>query len=329
MTEQAVPASRLSFGQRLLRINPIYVLLVALIIAIVLLNPNFMEPTGYMNYLKRATALAILAGGALYVIVSGGFDLSVGAMMTLTVIGSSMLANNDPNSTYWIIPLMLGIGALVGLINGLVVSYLRVPSLIATLGMMISLTGVAFVWSGGAPRGYLPDTFRFFGRFNLMGVPLVNIFPVAIICLVVFGLILWWGMHRTNFGRMIHAIGDNQRAARLAGVPVERVRIGAFIVSSLSAVAAGVILGGRAGVSVDIGSGFELQAITAAVLGGAQLLGGRGSVPATIAGALALEAIFTLLNLLSFAQPVRLVVQGLILIGAVAFAMYQRKRSGR
>jgi ribose transport system permease protein len=279
--------------------------------------------------LKRATALAILSGGALYVIDAGGFDLSVGATMTLTVIGSSMLASNDPNSTYWIIPLMLGIGALIGLLNGLVVSYLRVPSLIATLGMMISITGVAFVWSGGAPRGYLPDTFRFFGRSNFTGVPLVNIFPVAIICLVGFGLLLWWGMHRTNLGRMIHAIGDNQRAARLAGVPVERVRIGAFVISSLSAVIAGIILGGRAGVSVDIGSGYELQAITAAVLGGALLLGGRGSVPAAMAGALTLEAIFTLLNLLSLPQPTRQVVQGLILIGAVALAMYRRKRTGR
>lgn len=328
MTEQTLSTPG-SARRRLLQINPVYVLLVALLVAIVLLNPAFMEPQGYMNYLKRAAALAILSGGALYVIVAGGFDLSVGAMMTLTVIGSSMLASNDPNSTYWIIPLMLGIGALVGLINGLVVSYLRVPSLIATLGMMITLTGVAFVWSGGAPRGYLPDTFRFFGRFNITGVPLVNIFPVAIICLVVLGLILWWGMHRTNLGRMIHAIGDNQRAARLAGVPVERVRITAFIVSSMSAVVAGVILGGRAGVSVDIGSGYELQAITAAVLGGAQLLGGRGSVPAAMAGALALEAIFTLLNLLGLPQPVRQVVQGLILIGAVALAMYRRKRTGR
>jgi ribose transport system permease protein len=136
-------------------------------------------------------------------------------------------------------------------------------------------------------------------------------------------------MHRTNLGRMLHAIGDNQRAARLAGVPVERVRISAFIVSALSAVVAGVILGGRAGVSTDIGAGYELQAITAAVIGGAQLLGGRGSVLATIAGALALEAIFTLLNILGFDQPIRLVVQGLILICAVAFAMYQRKRTGR
>ena len=325
MTEHTMPAGQLSFRQWLLRINPVYVLLLVLIALILLKNNNF----GLLGMFGRASATGILAAGALYVIVAGGFDLSVGAMMTLTVIGSSMLASNDPNSTYWIIPLMLCIGALVGLINGLVVSYLKVPSLIATLGMMISLTGVAFVWSGGAPRGYLPDTFRVFGRFNFTGVPLVNMFPLAIVSLVVFGALLWWGMHRTNFGRMIHAIGDNQRAARLAGVPVERIRISAFIVSSLSAVLAGVILGGRAGVSVDIGSGYELQAITAAVLGGAMLLGGRGSVPATIAGALSLEAIFTLLNLFGFPQPIRLVVQGLILIGAVAFAMYQRKRSGR
>lgn len=311
------------------KINPVYVLVVALILAIIVMNPAFGEPTGYMNFLKRVTALAILSAGALYVIVSGGFDLSVGSIMTLTVIGSSMLASNDPNSTYWIIPLMLCIGAVVGLINGLVVSYLKVPSLIATLGMMITLNGVAFMWSGGAPRGYLPDTFRFFGRYNISDVPVVTLLPIAVICLVVFGTILWWGMHRTNFGRMLHAVGDNQQAARLAGVPVQRVRISAFIVSALTAVLAGVILGGRAGVSVDIGSGYELQAITAAVIGGAQLLGGRGSVPATIAGALALEAIFTLLNLLGLAQPVRLVVQGLILIGAVALATYQRKRSGR
>lgn len=328
MSAQSLPHASTT-PRRLPRINPVYVLVAALIIAIVVMNPAFGEPTGYMNYLKRVAALAILSAGALYVIVSGGFDLSVGSIMTLTVIGSSMLASNDPNSTYWIIPLMLGIGAVVGLVNGLVVSYLKVPSLIATLGMMISLNGVAFMWSGGAPRGYLPDTFRFFGRYNIADVPLISLLPIAVICLVGFGILLWWGMHRTNFGRMLHAVGDNPQAARLAGVPVEQVRISAFVVSALTAVLAGVILGGRAGVSVDIGSGFELQAITAAVIGGAQLLGGRGSVPATIAGALALEAIFTLLNLLGLAQPVRLVVQGLILIGAVALATYQRKRAGQ
>jgi ribose transport system permease protein len=328
MSEQSLMAADRP-KRSLPRVNPVYVLVLALIVAIIIMNPAFGEPTGYMNFLKRVAALAILSGGALYVIVSGGFDLSVGSIMTLTVIGSSMLASNDPNSTYWIIPLMLCIGAVIGVINGLVVSYLKVPSLIATLGMMISLNGVAFMWSGGAPRGYLPDTFRFFGRYNISDLPVIGLLPIAVICLVIFGVILWWGMHRTNYGRLLHAVGDNPLAAQLAGVPVRTVRISAFVVSALTAVLAGVILGGRAGVSVNIGSGFELQAITAAVIGGAQLLGGRGSVPATIAGALALEAIFTLLNLLGLAQPVRLVVQGLILIGAVAFATYQRKHVGR
>ncbi|MGB3501904.1 MAG: ABC transporter permease [Mesorhizobium sp.] len=320
---QAKPRSRLP------QINPVYFILAALIVAIIFNNPNFVEPTGYMNFLKRAAPLAILAAGQVYVIVSGGFDLSVGSVITLVVVGSSMLSNNDPSSTWWVICVMLAIGLAVGLVNGLVVCFLKVPSLIATLGMMITLNGFAFMWSGGAPRGYLPETFRYFGRANIMDVPLVRFIPVAVIVMVVVGLLLWWLMHRTNLGRMIHAIGDNPRAAHLAGVPINRVRITAFIVSSLSAVIAGILLGGFAGVSTDVGTSYELQAITAAVLGGAQLLGGRGSVPAVMAGALTLTAIFTLLNFLGLPQPVRQVVQGLILIAAVALAMYRRKRTGQ
>lgn len=316
-------------GRRLPQVNPVYFVLAALILAIILHNPAFVEPTGYMNFLKRAAPLAILASGQLYVIVSGGFDLSVGSLITLVVVGSSMLSNNDPNATWWVIAAMFGIGLAVGLINGLVVCYLKVPSLIATLGMMITLNGFAFMWSGGAPRGYLPDSFRYFGRANITDVPLIRMLPVALIVLVVVGFLLWWLMHRTNYGRMLLAVGDNPRAARLAGVPVNRVRIAAFVVSALSAVVTGILLGGFAGVSTDVGRGYELQAITAAVLGGAALLGGRGSVTAAIAGALTLTAIFTLLNFLGLPQPVRQVVQGLILIAAVALAMHRRRRTGQ
>ena len=326
MSEQALPQKR---TRKLPQINPVYFILAALIVAIILNNPNFVEPTGYMNFLKRAAPLAILAAGQVYVIVSGGFDLSVGSLITLVVVGSSMLSNNDPNATLWVIPVMLGIGLAVGLVNGLVVCYLKVPSLIATLGMMITLNGFVFMWSGGAPRGYLPDTFRYFGRANIMDIPVIRMLPVALIVLVVVGFIVYWLMHRTNLGRMVHAIGDNPRAAQLAGVPVNRVRITAFIISALSAVVTGILLGGFAGVSTDVGRGYELQAITAAVLGGALLLGGKGSVPAAIAGALTLTAIFTLLNFLGLPQPVRQVVQGAILIAAVALAMYRRKRTGQ
>ncbi|MBX3596696.1 MAG: ABC transporter permease, partial [Rhizobiaceae bacterium] len=318
MTDQSLSSPRPATKRRLPQINLVYFILAALLAAIVLSNPSFVEPTGYMNFLKRSAPLAILAAGQLYVIVSGGFDLSVGSLITLVVVGSSMLSNNDPDSTVWVIAAMLCIGMAVGIINGLVVCYLKVPSLIATLGMMITLGGFTFMWSGGAPRGYLPDTFRFFGRYNFRDIPVIDLLPVAVIIMVVVGFILYWLMHRTNLGRMIHAVGDNPRAARLAGVPVNRVRVSAFVISSLSAVLAGILLGGFAGVSTDVGTGYELQAITAAVIGGAQLLGGRGSVPAAIAGALTLTAIFTLLNFLGLPQPVRQVVQGLILIAAVA-----------
>ena len=311
------------------QVNPVYFVLAALIVAIIVNNPAFVEPTGYMNFLKRAAPLAILAAGQLYVIVSGGFDLSAGSVITLVVVGSSMLLDGDPVTTAWVIAAMFGIGIVVGVINGLVVCFLRVPSLIATLGMMITLNGIAFMWSGGSPRGYLAESFRMFGRYNFTGIPVIRILPMAIVVLIIVGFILYWLMHRTNLGRMIHAIGDNPRAAQLAGVPVNRVRITAFVVSAVSAVVTGILLGGFAGVSTDVGKGYELQAITAAVLGGAQLLGGRGSVPAAIAGALTLTAIFTLLNFLGLPQPVRQVVQGLILIAAVALAMYRRKHTGR
>lgn len=327
MTDRAdIPGG--AWRRRLPQVNPVWILLAALLAAIVFMNPGFVEPTGYMNFLKRAAPLAILAAGQVFVIVSGGFDLSVGSLITLVVVGSSMLTNNDPAATYWVIPLMLGLGLGVGAVNGLVVCFLRVPSLIATLGMMITLNGLAFLWSGGAPRGYLPDTFRFFGRELIRDVPLVRFVPVSVIVLAVVVGALAWAMHRTNLGRQVHAIGDNPVAARLAGVAVARVRITAFMLSGLSGAIAGILLGGFAGVSTDVGAGYELQAITAAVLGGAQLLGGRGSVPAALGGALALTAIFTLLNFLGLPQPVRQVVQGLILIVAVALAMRRRRLTG-
>ncbi|MEP5759282.1 MAG: ABC transporter permease [Litoreibacter sp.] len=310
------------------RINPVFIVLALLILVIVILSPYFLQPTGYMNFLKRAAPIAILAVGQLYVINSGGFDLSAGALVTLTVIGSSILLDGDPSATWWVILVMLSIGTIVGCVNGLVVSYLKVPSIIVTLGTMITLGGIALTWSGGAPRGYLPDNFRFFGRFLIKDLPLIKILPIALLVMVVICGLLWFVMHRTNYGKQLIAMGDNPYSARLAGVPLVRTRVIAFVISALSAVIAGILLGGFAGVSTDVGVGLELQAITAAVIGGAQLLGGRGSVGATVAGALVLQAIFTLLNILGFPKPIRDVVQGLILISAVALASYRTRKSG-
>ena len=292
------------------------------------LQPSYLEPMGFMNFLRRSAPLAILAMGQLFVLAVGGFDLSMSALVTLTVIGGSMLADNDPANTWWTIGVLYLIGIAVGALNGAIVSFLKVPSIIATLGMLLCVDGSAMIWSGGSPRGYLPDNFRAFGRVVLHDVPVIGSFPIAVAVLVVVTALAWWTLHVTVFGHRIFAVGDNPRAAELAGVQVGATRIAAFVIAALSAVTGGILLGGFGGVSVGVGSGLALQAIAACVIGGVQLLGGRGSVVGAIAGALSLFALFTLLNLVGLPQPLKDTAQGLILISAVASGARRLRRAG-
>jgi ribose transport system permease protein len=309
------------------KVNIAVVVFLLLYVAIGLLQPTYLAPAGLMNFLRRAAPLAILASGQLFVLTSGGFDLSVGSLVTLTVIGGSMLTVNDPSRTWWAIGVLYAIGLLVGLVNGAVVAFLKTPSIIATLGMLLSINGAAMMWSGGSPRGYLPDNFRMFGRFVFHDVPVIGIFPLAIAVLAVVAGLAYWGLHGTVFGRRVLAVGDNPRAAELSGVNVALVRIGVFTISSLSAVTGGIMLGGFGGVSVDVGLGLELQAIAACVVGGVQLMGGRGTLVGAVAGALTLFALFTLLTLLGLPQPLKETAQGLILIAAVAVGAWRRRRA--
>ena len=310
------------------RLNVGVVVFAALFAAVAIKQPSYIEPVGFLNFLRRAAPLAILASGQVFVIVSGGFDLSVGSLVTLTVIGGSMVTEGDPAKTWGAIAALYAMGLGVGLVNGLVVSFLKVPSIIATLGTLLSVNGVAMVWSGGSPRGYLPTNFRIFGRFVFRDVPVIGTLPLAVLILAAVAGLAWWGLHGTVFGRRVFAVGDNPRAAELAGVPVAITRIAAFVVSALAAVTAGIMLGGFGGVSTDVGQGLELQAIAACVIGGAQLMGGRGSVVGVVAGALSLFALFTLLNLLGLPQALRDTAQGVILIIAVASGAYRQSRGG-
>jgi ribose transport system permease protein len=309
------------------RIPPIYIILLALIVWVALLNPNFTQPETFLSFLRRATPLMILAAGQLFVIAAGGFDLSVGSLITLTVLGSAVLLNNDPERTGWVILVMFGIGLLSGLFIALIVVVFKVSSFIASLGMLLALEGLALFWSGGAPAGYLPDNFRFFGRGVIEDVPLLGRLPIAVIVLIAFAVIAGWLFHGTTLGKQIKATGDNPRAARLSGVRVPLIRVLVFMISATSAVVAGLLLGGFAGVSTDVGDGYEMEAISAVVLGGATLMGGRGSVFSAMAGALSLRTLFTLLNLLGLSAPARYAVQGAIIIGAAAYAAYRMNRS--
>jgi ribose transport system permease protein len=306
---------------------PIFIVLLGLLVWIAIINPNFTDPSVFLAFLKRAAPLMILAAGQLFVIVSGEFDLSVGSLITAVVVAAAGLTEGDPDRTWWVVAALFGLGILVGLINGIVTTRLHVPSFITTLGMLLILQGAVLYWSGGAPRGSLPDNFRVFGRRGIEDVPLIEPLPYSVIILVLVGIAAVLLLHRTTFGKQLFAAGGNPRAAALSGVDVPLVRTLAFVLSGISAVIAGILVGGFAGISQDAGAGYEFQAISAVVLGGAALGGGRGSMVAAMAGALALEALFTLLNLLGLPKPLRDAVQGLIIIGAVAYAAYRLRRA--
>ncbi len=308
------------------KIPPVYPVFVVIMIAVAQLNPNFATTDGIFLYLRRSAPLAILAMGQIFVLATGGFDLSQGSLVTLTVIGSSLIIYNNESAGYTAILIMLGIGILVGLVNGFVVSFLKVPSLIATLGMLLLIKGGGLYWTGGAPKGYLTENWRYFGRGYIENIPVIGRFPVALIILVIVAVIMGILFYKTNLGKQILAIGDNPRASQLSGIRVRLVRMVAFLISAVLAVVAGVMIGGYGGTSILAGEGLEMQSVSAAVIGGALLLGGRGSLIGAVFGALTLEGIFSLLNLMGLPKPFRDAVQGLIIISAVAYGSITSKR---
>lgn len=306
---------------------PIFAVLVVLIGAIGVVSPFFLDPPVFLAFLKRAAPLMILAAGQFFVIASGEFDLSVGSLVTVVVVVAARLTDGDPAATWSVIALLVGLGAVVGLVNGVVTTRLGVPSFIATLGMLLILSGAVFLWTEGSPRGSLPDNFRAIGRKGIEDVPLIGQLPWSVLLLVVVGALAALLAHRADFGRALFAAGGSARAARLSGVDVALVRTIAFVLSALSAVIAGILLGGFGGVSAQVGAGLEFEAIAAVVLGGAVLGGGRGSVLAVMAGALTLEALFTLLNLLGVSGALEDAVEGVIIIAAVAYASLRGRAS--
>jgi ribose transport system permease protein len=303
------------------RIPPVFPIFLLIFIVLGFLNPKgYQTMNGIMTFFRPAAPLAVLAIGEMLVLAMGGFDLSIGAIVTMVVLASSKLLANDPEKALPAILIMIGIGVLIGLFNGLVVSFLKVPSFITTLGMMLLIRGATLYYIGCAPQGYLTDNWRQFGRNYIQDVPFFVKIPYALIILIVLGLIIYILFHRTNYGKQVLAIGDNMRAAQLSGVRVKLIRVVTHVMCSVLAVLAGILVGGFGGVNVTIGEGMEMQAIAACVIGGVLLGGGKGSVLNVVFGAFTLQAIVNLLNQLGLPKPYTDVIQGSIIIFVVAYA---------
>ncbi|WP_215451809.1 ABC transporter permease [Streptomyces sp. ATCC 21386] len=305
---------------------PIIVILAVLLVLLTARQPDFLSPPSLMSFLGRSAPVVLLAAGQYFVIVSGELDLSVGSLVTAQVVVAARLIDGDPSAGWPVVVLLLAFGIAVGLVNGLVTTWLRVPSFITTLGMFLILIGAVYLWSDGAPKGGLSERFRRLGRSAFEDVPVLGRIPYALVVLLAAAA-LALVLTRSDFGRTLVAVGGNPRTAELSGVRVWRAKTLAFVLSGLAATLAAVLIGGYSGVSFQAGAGLEFGAITAAVLGGVALGGGRGSVVGAMLGALTLETLFTLMNFYGVSGALEPTVQGAIILFAVAAASF-RFRSG-
>lgn len=315
-------AERRPLPSRLLRFRsgsvvPIVVILAVLLVLVAFRQPDFLSPPSLMSFLGRSAPIILLAAGQYFVIVSGEFDLSVGSLVTAQVVVAARLIDSEPSRTWPVVWLLLASGVLVGLVNGLVTTRLRVPSFITTLGMFLILVGAVYLWSDGAPKGGLSEEFRRFGRRAVEDVPGLGRVPYALLVLLAAAALAVL-LTRSDFGRTLVAVGGNPRTAELSGVRVWRAKTTAFVLSGLAAALAAILLGGYSGVSFQAGAGLEFGAITAVVLGGVALGGGRGSVAGAMLGALTLETLFALMNFYGVSGALKSTVQGAIILLAVA-----------
>jgi ribose transport system permease protein len=326
-TSQRGAARTTDLLTRLFGGGSVYALLVLIFVIIAAVNVSFLEPPSLMFFVKVAAPLVLLAIGQYFVIVSGELDLSVGSLVGAQVVIAARLIDGEESRTVPVILFMLAFGLAVGLVNGLITTLLKVQSLITTLGMMLVLFGAVRLWTGGAPTGALSEAFRRPGRGGI-DLPVVRQLPWSLVILVAF-VVAAIALMRRSYGRTLVPVGDNDRAATFSGVRVWQVRTTAFVLSSLMATFAAILIGGFAGVTAQVGQGLEFSAITAVVLGGVVLGGGRGTVIGAMGGAFALQALFTLFNQLALPATIRPAAQGLIIIAAVAYAARERRITRR
>lgn len=293
--------------------------LILLVVSISLINPQFRTVSNFLSLLRQSSINGLIAFGMTFVILTGAIDLSVGSVLALsTVICAGMITNGVPVGLAMLIS--LGIGAGLGLVSGLLVTKGRLQPFIATLITMTVYRGLTMIYTNGKPISKLGDSYllKFIGKGSYFGIP----FPV--ILLFVIFLVFYFLLTKTTFGRRIYATGSNWKAAKLAGVNINRTKIITYVISGMMAALSGMILLSRLNsAQPTLGTGYELDAIAAVALGGTSMNGGRGRIYGTLIGVLIIAVLNNGLNILGVSSYYQAVVKGLVILIAV---LSDRKR---
>jgi ribose transport system permease protein len=316
---------RMGAMQRLLAFGALIVLLVVFSVA----SPNFFQTDNLVGILLATTVNGVLALGVTFVIITGGIDLSIGTVMTLSAVMTGVLVTN------WHLPVWLGVlggiatGTIAGAVNGTLIARLKVPPFIATLGVLNVAKGLALVFSGLRPI-YFNDTpvFNETAMGSVFG-KVVPSFEVPNLVLVLFfaAILASLVLSKTSLGRYTFALGSNEEATRLSGVNADGWKTVVYAVSGLFAGVAGVLIAARLNsAQPSLGFGYELDAIAAAVIGGTSLSGGEGTILGTVIGAFIISTLTNGLRIMSVPQEWQTVVTGAIVILAVYLDIVRRRR---
>lgn len=290
----------------------VYAFIILLFIIGAAQSERFLTERNLANVARQSAFLGIVALGQMLVILTAGIDLSIGSLIKVSILVSAIVMNGESGNVGSAVAAVIGLGLLVGLIHGFLINEAKIAPFIVTLASLVILRGVGLSIST-SPVGRASREFLLFYDQKIGPAPIIA---------VMFGLLLMLTMlllRYTAFGKYLYAIGGNEEVARLSGVPVKRVRYGVYVLCSISAAITGLLWLSRMGVGDPaIGDGIELQAITAVIIGGTSLFGGRASVMGTLGGVLLLSLTANLLVMLGVSQFVQGLIQGIIIVAAVA-----------
>ena len=284
----------------------VLILLVICIFATIL-SPSFLSVTNLFNVFKQITVAGVVGCGMTFVILTGGIDLSVGSILGLSGVLAAGVLESTGNPAF-AIALALAVGVLCGAINGFFVSFCEIPPFISTLGMMTLLRGCVLVYTKGSPISIKSDAYKFFGKGAIAGI------PVPVIILILLFLLAHYILTQTSYGRSIYAFGGNREAARLSGISTRFTEWMAYTINGLLCGIAGVILTARLGSAQSTsGTGIEMDAIAAVILGGTSLSGGVGFVLPTVVGAMIMGIIDNILTLMNVNPHATNIVKGAVI----------------
>ncbi len=320
--KSSTPANNVGHADRHWLLQSVGLTAVVIVLAVIftIINPRFATLANLANVMTQASHYIIIAVAMTFVITSAGIDLSVGSVLALvTVIGFAFIKSGMNPALA--VAIMFALGAVIGAFTGTLIALVKIPPFIATLGMMVSLRGLALLHSAGTMHFGLPETLTWLGQGKVFGV------PVPVIIAMTVAVVGAWLFNHTKFGLYVRAIGGNREAARLAGVPVNLIEILVYSLMGLVTAIGGLVMIARIdSTQATIGTSIEIHIIAAVIIGGTSLFGGRGTIYGTVLGAVLLSMMTNALVIAGVDNFWQLVIMGIVVLLAVAINNLRENR---